>query len=150
MYCWFLIFSHVNFFKNRNQVKDNIIKVFAGPADTGIFSPSVQNTIHITQKLVLDTIPEVYSFVFQKYCSLKLIFSHCRTRFDWWKWNCPMYITSILICPSFHGWAALQTIRFYFLWINHLEISVQLSLAHWRLISNFIIISEKMNLCSLY
>jgi urate oxidase len=41
-------------------VKDNIIKVFAGPADTGIFSPSVQNTIHITQKLVLDTIPEVY------------------------------------------------------------------------------------------
>ena len=43
----------------RNQVKDNIIKMFAGPADTGVFSPSVQNTIHLTQKLVLDTIPEV-------------------------------------------------------------------------------------------
>lgn len=35
------------------------MKVFAGPADVGIYSPSVQNTLHITEKLILDNIPEV-------------------------------------------------------------------------------------------
>lgn len=56
---WEYSTTNVNFCKTWNKVKENIIKVFAGPADTGIFSPSVQNTINITQKLVLDTIPEI-------------------------------------------------------------------------------------------
>lgn len=43
----------------RNTVKDSILSVFSGPADKGIFSPSVQNTLHLTEKLVLDSIPEV-------------------------------------------------------------------------------------------
>ena len=43
----------------RNQVKESILRVFAGPADVGLFSPSVQNTLHLTEKLVLDNIPEV-------------------------------------------------------------------------------------------
>lgn len=44
---------------DRNTVKDAILNVFAGPPDTGIFSPSVQNTLYLTEKLVLDTVPEV-------------------------------------------------------------------------------------------
>ena len=43
----------------RDTVKDSILKVFAGPADKGVFSPSVQNTLHLAEKLVLDSIPEV-------------------------------------------------------------------------------------------
>ena len=69
-----LTFSYLK----RNQVKNNIIKVFAGPADTGIFSPSVQNTIHITQKLVLDTIPEVCLPIKKKiYCLLLVAHYFC-------------------------------------------------------------------------
>lgn len=32
---------------------------FAGPSDVGIYSPSVQNTVYITQEAVLNDIPEV-------------------------------------------------------------------------------------------
>lgn len=39
------------------------MKVFAGPADKGIYSPSVQNTLHLTEKLVLDSVPEVSYFL---------------------------------------------------------------------------------------
>jgi hypothetical protein len=42
------------------------MKVFAGPADKGIYSPSVQNTLHLTEKLVLDSVPEV-SYFFKFY-----------------------------------------------------------------------------------
>jgi len=56
---WIYSTTNVDFCKTWNQVKDTILKVFAGPADVGIYSPSVQNTLHITEKLVLDTIPEI-------------------------------------------------------------------------------------------
>ncbi|XP_046643712.1 uricase-like [Daphnia pulicaria] len=50
---------NVDFCKAWNTVKDAIMKVFAGPADKGIYSPSVQNTLHLTEKLVLDSVPEI-------------------------------------------------------------------------------------------
>ncbi|XP_076056740.1 urate oxidase [Oratosquilla oratoria] len=40
-------------------VKQIIVKQFAGPAKTGVFSPSVQQTLHFTQLGVLDKIPQV-------------------------------------------------------------------------------------------
>ena len=44
-----------------NNVRDTILEVFAGPADTGIFSASVQNSQHLTQTKILETIPTVKS-----------------------------------------------------------------------------------------
>ena len=43
----------------RNTVRDCILDAFAGPPDTGIFSPSVQNTLYLAQKKVLETIPQM-------------------------------------------------------------------------------------------
>jgi len=40
-------------------VHDTVLEVFAGPADKGIFSPSVQNSQFLTQKMILEKIPEV-------------------------------------------------------------------------------------------
>ncbi|XP_040040404.1 uricase [Gasterosteus aculeatus] len=40
-------------------VKETIIEKFAGPYDTGKFSPSVQKTLYETQVTVLDRVPEV-------------------------------------------------------------------------------------------
>jgi len=42
-----------------NTVKDCILDAFAGPPDTGIFSPSVQNTLYLAQKKVLERIPQM-------------------------------------------------------------------------------------------
>ena len=44
-----------------NKVRDTILEVFAGPADTGIFSASVQNSQHLTQTRILETIPTIKS-----------------------------------------------------------------------------------------
>ena len=44
-----------------NNVRDTILEVFAGPADTGIFSASVQNSQHLTQTKILEIIPTVKS-----------------------------------------------------------------------------------------
>jgi len=35
------------------------LDAFAGPPDTGVFSPSVQNTLYIAQKNVLERIPQM-------------------------------------------------------------------------------------------
>ncbi|XP_036970190.1 uricase [Acanthopagrus latus] len=40
-------------------VKETIIEKFAGPYDSGVYSPSVQKTLYETQCLVLDRVPEV-------------------------------------------------------------------------------------------
>jgi len=40
-------------------VQDSMLEVFAGPADKGIFSPSVQNSQFLTQKMILEKIPQV-------------------------------------------------------------------------------------------
>lgn len=42
-----------------NTVKDSIIDCFAGPPDEGIFSPSVQNTLYLAEKMTLDKVPQV-------------------------------------------------------------------------------------------
>lgn len=40
-------------------VKECIFDKFAGPPDTGIFSPSVQNTLYLTEKTVLDKVQQI-------------------------------------------------------------------------------------------
>lgn len=40
-------------------VKDAILDKFAGPPDTGIYSPSVQHTLYQAEKVVLEKVPEV-------------------------------------------------------------------------------------------
>lgn len=40
-------------------VKDAILDKFAGPPDTGVYSPSVQHTLYQAQKVVLEKVPEV-------------------------------------------------------------------------------------------
>jgi urate oxidase len=42
-----------------NKVKECILDNFAGEPEHGVFSPSVQNTLYLAEKQVLDTIPEV-------------------------------------------------------------------------------------------
>lgn len=40
-------------------MRNCILEAFAGPPDTGIFSPSVQNTLYIAQKDVLERVPQM-------------------------------------------------------------------------------------------
>ncbi|XP_064080351.1 uricase-like [Macrobrachium nipponense] len=49
----------VDFGKIWANVYKLVIDKFAGNPDTGIFSPSVQNTIYLLQKAALDEIPEI-------------------------------------------------------------------------------------------
>lgn len=44
-------------------VKDAILEKFAGPPDTGVYSPSVQHTLYQAEKTVLEKVSEV-SFIF--------------------------------------------------------------------------------------
>merc|ERR1712131_361891 len=53
--------SELNFCKAFNVAENAILEVFAGPADKGIFSPSVQNSQFLTQKLILEKIPQIES-----------------------------------------------------------------------------------------
>ena len=46
-------------FVGRETVKSSILDVFAGPPDTGVFSPSVQKTLYDSQKLILSKVPQV-------------------------------------------------------------------------------------------
>lgn len=59
--------SGVDFDKVWQTVKDCILQNFAGPPDTGIYSPSVQNTLYLAEKHVLDKVDQVYLFLI--YCS---------------------------------------------------------------------------------
>lgn len=40
-------------------MRDSILDAFAGPPDVGVFSPSVQNTLYLAQKDVLEKIPQM-------------------------------------------------------------------------------------------
>ncbi|XP_059059294.1 uricase [Achroia grisella] len=40
-------------------VKDAILDKFAGPPDTGVYSPSVQHTLYQAEKSVLENVPEI-------------------------------------------------------------------------------------------
>jgi len=44
-----------------SSVREIVLSVFAGPAGKGIFSPSVQNSQYLTQRQILETIPQVES-----------------------------------------------------------------------------------------
>ena len=49
----------VDFDKVWNTVKNSILENFAGPPDSGIYSPSVQNTLYITELSVLRKVNQV-------------------------------------------------------------------------------------------
>lgn len=49
----------VDFDKVWYMVKDCIMQNFAGPPDTGIYSPSVQNTLYLAEKCILDKVKQV-------------------------------------------------------------------------------------------
>lgn len=51
----------VDFDRVWYTVRDCIMENFAGPPDTGIYSPSVQNTLYLACKCVLDKIRQIYS-----------------------------------------------------------------------------------------
>jgi len=40
-----------------STVQDSMLEVFAGPADKGVFSPSVQNSQFLTQKMIMERVP---------------------------------------------------------------------------------------------
>ncbi|XP_012262483.2 uricase [Athalia rosae] len=59
---WDFSTSHgVNFDAVWGTVKDCILANFAGPPQTGIYSPSVQNTLYLTEKCVLDKVDQIQS-----------------------------------------------------------------------------------------
>ena len=43
----------------RQIAKSTVLDVFAGPPHSGVYSPSVQNTCYIAEKLILDKVPQV-------------------------------------------------------------------------------------------
>jgi hypothetical protein len=43
----------------RKTVQKCILEQFAGPPDTGIFSPSVQNTLYRAERMILDKVEQV-------------------------------------------------------------------------------------------
>ena len=40
-------------------MQECILDQFAGPPDTGIFSPSVQNTLYLAERMILDKVEQV-------------------------------------------------------------------------------------------
>ncbi|XP_066588428.1 uricase [Prorops nasuta] len=53
--------SGVNFDAVWQTVRDCIMENFAGPPDTGIYSPSVQNTLYLAEKCILDKVQQICS-----------------------------------------------------------------------------------------
>ncbi|KAF6214449.1 hypothetical protein GE061_009192 [Apolygus lucorum] len=53
----------LDFDKAWETVRDTILEKFAGNAEDGVFSPSVQNTLYDAETLILDRIPQVDSIV---------------------------------------------------------------------------------------
>ncbi|KAG7207294.1 hypothetical protein KM043_008962 [Ampulex compressa] len=51
----------VDFDQVWHMVKDCIMENFAGPPDTGIYSPSVQYTLYFTEKCILDKVQQIAS-----------------------------------------------------------------------------------------
>lgn len=49
----------VDFDFTWDAVKDCILDKFAGPPDTGIYSPSVQNTLYLASKMALDKVEQI-------------------------------------------------------------------------------------------
>ncbi|XP_046604326.1 uricase [Neodiprion virginianus] len=53
--------SGVDFDRVWRTVKNCILSNFAGPPESGIYSPSVQNTLYLTEKCILDQVDQIYS-----------------------------------------------------------------------------------------
>jgi len=53
-----LCFNMLRLF-HRKTVQECILEQFAGPPDTGIFSPSVQNTLYRAERMILDKVEQV-------------------------------------------------------------------------------------------
>lgn len=51
--------SSLDYDSAHAAVEAAVLEVFAGPADKGVFSPSVQHSQYLTQRMVLDKIPQV-------------------------------------------------------------------------------------------
>lgn len=49
----------VNFDNCWNFVKSTILEEFAGPPHTGVYSPSVQNTLYLAEQKILNSIPQI-------------------------------------------------------------------------------------------
>ncbi|XP_072046161.1 uricase-like [Amphiura filiformis] len=56
---WVYNDTRVDFDKAWETVRSTILDIFAGPPVTGIYSPSVQNTLYIAEKQILEKIPQV-------------------------------------------------------------------------------------------
>ncbi|KAK3088514.1 hypothetical protein FSP39_020044 [Pinctada imbricata] len=56
---WWFNTSDVNFDKVWEGVKTTILETFAGPAEEGIYSPSVQNTLYLTERSILVKVPQI-------------------------------------------------------------------------------------------
>lgn len=65
--------TEVDFDNVWHTVKDCIMEKFAGPPDTGIYSPSVQNTLYLAEKCILDKVQQVIMINF--FLSRNLLFS---------------------------------------------------------------------------
>jgi len=50
-----------DFSETRNTIKEIILDTFAGPPETGVYSPSVQQTLHVIQRKTIVKIPQIFS-----------------------------------------------------------------------------------------
>lgn len=71
----------VDFDAAWNAVRDSVIDCFAGPPDEGIFSPSVQNTLYLAEKMALDKVPQVSRYIFFVKIILYMMSLLCQGRF---------------------------------------------------------------------
>jgi len=64
----------VNFDSVWQIVKDCILDKFAGPPDSGLFSPSVQNTLYLAEKQILEKVKQVRISVMVNFFQMQRIF----------------------------------------------------------------------------
>lgn len=57
--------TEVDFDNVWHTVKNCIMEKFAGPSDTGIYSPSVQNTLYLAERCILDKVQQICSIEMQ-------------------------------------------------------------------------------------
>lgn len=57
----YILNPQIDFCNTWNTVEQSILRNFAGDLDEGIPSPSVQNTIYITEKDVLEKVKDIKS-----------------------------------------------------------------------------------------
>ncbi|XP_060577176.1 uricase-like [Ruditapes philippinarum] len=57
---WYSYFEGVDFNDTWDKVKGAVLEGFAGPADKGVFSANVENTLYMTAKLILSRVPQIH------------------------------------------------------------------------------------------